>query len=183
MNRGYTLIELMVVIAISGLIAMIVFFGIRSFGNSQAVTNAQLEFASNLRSLQTQVYNGSQGLNNQYIRLQNNQASYGVYDNNNTLLRTVTLPAKVKLPAGYPLYLAICLANPNLASYGSVPGINQCYQCSSGVYFACQSDGTSFTQVGSTPTTIQIGFTNGTITKYVNVVGSGMTISQIYKAP
>ncbi len=183
MNRGYTLIELLIVIVISGLVAAIVFFGIRSYSNSQSVTNAQLEFVSNLRSLQTQVYNGAQGLNNQYILLQNNQSSYGVYDNTNTLLRTVTLPAKVKLPVGYPPFLAICFANPNLTSYSNLSGVSECYQCNAGIYFACQSDGASFTQIGSTPTTFQIGLTNGSITKYVTIEGSGMVINRINKLP
>lgn len=184
-NRGYTLIEIMVVIAISTSVAVMAFFGIRSLGNSQSVANAQLELISNLRSLQTQVYNGASGLNDQYILLQNNQSNYGVYDGSNTLLRTVSLPATVQL-TGLPLpKLAICVANPSLSGYTAVLGGNSnCYSCGSGSYFACNSDGSSSTKIGSSGLTmIQIGLTNGSVTKYVNIEGSGMTVNRIYIAP
>lgn len=184
MTRGFTLVELMVVLLVTTVIAVIAFFGIKSYGNSQSVTNAQSELVSNLNSLQTQVYNGAAGLNNQYILLQNNQSSYGVYDNSNALLRTVTLPATVQLPSGWPPFLAICLANPNLTSYSNTSGISQCYQCSFGTYFACQFDGGgTYGQVGSGATTFQIGLTNGPVTKYVTIEGSGMTINRIFKSP
>lgn len=186
MNRGFTLIELMVVLGVTTIVAMMAFFGIKSLGNSQSVTNAQLELISNLRSLQTQVYNGASGLNDQYILLQNNQSSYSVYDGSNTLLRTVSLPAKVQLPAGYWPLLAVCIPNPNLSNYtNAVGGNSNCYHCGSGSYFACNTDDlTNFTKIGSSGlTTVQISLISGSITKYVNIEGNGMTINRIFKSP
>ena len=60
---GYTMIELMVVIAIMGVIGLLSIYGLRSSDDSQIVTSAAKELAGNLRSLQNKAINGSKGSN------------------------------------------------------------------------------------------------------------------------
>lgn len=96
--KGYTLVELLVAIAVMGFIAAIAFFGLRSYNNSQQVINAQKDFANLLRATQNKVVNGADGLS----------------------IRVVHVPADITtLPAGVSITspnVDICFNNPNLLS-------------------------------------------------------------------
>lgn len=178
---GYSLVELVVVLGVLGLVTIMAFWGMKSFNNSQLVPNAQKELLSTMRSLQTQAYNGARGLNNQYIRFQDNQNTYSVWDNSDVLIRTVTLPAKISLqsvPAqtGWTR-LDICFSNPNLSSFtGS--GTYKCSGCTTaGSYYACRQTLGIYYPV-STPVTIRL--TDGTSNKDIKIDGSGTMINRIY---
>lgn len=95
-NFGYTLIELMVILAIMGFIAAVAFYGLRSYDNSQQVINAQKDFVNLLRATQNKVTNGADGDN---------------YKSVNT--SSLILPVNVSVS---PLSLVICFNNPNLTS-------------------------------------------------------------------
>lgn len=91
-NFGHTLIELMVVLAITGFIATITFYGLRSYNNAQQVINAQKDFVNLLRATQNKVNNGADGLSTQ----------------------SIDIPAEASVtPSSVP---SICFNNPNLAS-------------------------------------------------------------------
>ena len=91
-SSGYTLIELMVVLAVICFIATIAFYGIKSYDNSQAVINEQLDFVNQLRSEQNKVINGADGLNT----------------------RSVSIPAGATVNPS--TVTVICFNNPNLTS-------------------------------------------------------------------
>ena len=57
-SRGYTLIELMVVIAIIAVIAVVSLFGLNNFRDVEAVKSASKQMLADLRSLQNRTING-----------------------------------------------------------------------------------------------------------------------------
>lgn len=111
---GYTLVEMMVVIAIMGFIATIGFYALKNQDKSQVVINAQRDFLNNMRSVQNKVETGADGL----------------------ALRTINVPTDVSLPTGVSITtpaVTLCFANRNLSSI-------TCGGCAAGIYFACRSN-------------------------------------------
>ncbi|MBI3559113.1 type II secretion system protein [Candidatus Gottesmanbacteria bacterium] len=160
-RQGYTLIELMVVLAIMGFIAAVAFYGLRNYNNAQQVINTQKDFVNLLRATQNKVTNGADG----------------------SPVKTVDVPMSLSLPVGINVTnnrtgngITICFANSNLISFDSTNVLYQCGACSSGSdYFLCD-DVTNSKILGG----VTFSFSNGSTIKTVTIEGSNMTINRIY---
>lgn len=104
-NFGYTLVELMVVLAILGVLSVMALYANRSFTYGQAVRNAQLKLLSDLRGTQTGVNSGALGKSVQVVSIPVNGSTYTVDS------RTVTLPTGVTFLN--PAAKTICFVNVN----------------------------------------------------------------------
>lgn len=188
-SLGYTLIELVIVLAIIAGISVLSVYGLASQNSKQLVTNAQLEFVSNLRSVINGVDQGINGQNFEYLLLTNGTNSYALNSSSGTTTRTFSmLQSKVYLCIVDPpssQNIAICAANPNLSSY---PNGATCSSCASGSYFACQSTGAGYAPIGNAgPDTITVRFSQNSnclaagnvYHKDVVIEGSGMQISRV----
>lgn len=136
-SAGYTIIELIIVMTIIGVIAVLSLYGLRSQNNTQIVSNTQLEFVTNLRSVINGVNQGSNGQNFYYLTINNTVQSYSVYKSDNTLLTTYSLPSNIHVcfPDG-SAQIAFCAANRYFTTYSAL--LNQTCACGDGVYFACK---------------------------------------------
>lgn len=202
--KGYTLIELLIVMAIITVVGVIAFYAFGSTNNAQAVAAAQLEFATNLRSVVNGVNNGASGLTNQYFFITTSSVGgknlkYELFDDNNPTnpptnpINSFPLPAGVKicLPnssastgcAEAQPQLYICIANPNLTAYSQTPGKDYCSTCNPGAFFACRADGMiQRTPISSSTDTLIVRFMstkNSAIYKDVAIEGSGMSIARV----
>ena len=181
---GYTLLELMVVLGIIGIIAVMVFYGIKSFGQGQAVLDAQRGFVNNLRGMQNQINNGADGESVKRADLDNSlPGSYSLQTTGDNYL-TVNLPSGVALSYDSVLYpgpISICFSNPNLSVFDNAHfcGSSTSNPCKSGVGYLCDRSGTP-TAKSPASGSISINFTQGLIVKKVVVEGSGMQINRIY---
>ncbi len=95
-KSGYTLVEILVVMAIMSIFGVMAIYGMRSTSNSQSVTDAQRNFISSLRATQNKVINGADGLSVQVFHV----------------------PADISLPTGVSVSptVNICFNNPSLAT-------------------------------------------------------------------
>lgn len=154
-NFGYTLIEVMIVLAVIGVLTLIALFGISAYKQGDAVSVAQREFLSNLRATQNKVDNGADGLSVWPVSL----ASY-------------PLPAGVTMTNPLGAAVTVCFANRNLDSYDST---HLCGSCSVGQGFICNGG------LIDTSAKLEVSFTNGSLTKKVVIEGSGMRINRVYE--
>lgn len=183
-NFGYTLVELMVVLAVIGVLSILMFYGVSSFQNGQAVKNAQLKFVSDLSLLQTKVNSGADGHLFKEVELIEEANSYKIDGED------VNLPKDVKIlfPDSNYQKLWLCFANPNfLNSYSkgylssgpqNICGKNVCARGSVGIYFACRQGG-GRPEIDSGTITVRFSNTSGELNKDVTVDGSGMNINNI----
>lgn len=195
---GFTLIELLVVIAVISVVALVVYFGLNSNNGSQLLANTQSEFLVQVRALQNQVANGSDGVSVKSLIIpsgpSNCNATSCSYTIVSSYLGSTYKTATISLPAGVQFYsvggvlysnltgpVAICFANPNLASFGSgqpcVTNVSLQRGCTSGSAFAC-NDGAPPTINSLSP--FVITFNQGTVQKSVVFEGSGTNITRIY---
>lgn len=166
-RAGYTLVEMMVVLAVMGLVAGLTIYALRSFNSTEPLSNAQKEFVVNLRSAQTRAESGDT-INNTSVVQQVTFSSGGYAINGSS----ISLPAGVSIST-LPANIVLCFPNPNLDAYDNAGG-HKCGNCISGVGFVCKS-GTTLT---SEP--VKVTFTKtGASPKIVNISGSGMQIIEI----
>jgi len=195
-RRGFTLIEMMVVLGVISIIAMVAFYGLSQYNNTQPLFNAQKEFLTALRALQNQVNNGSDGVSvKSLIFNKNTPSSYTIV---NSYITTASNPSysvtTINLPSGVTLYsvggtllpsltnpTAICLSNPNLFNFDTnqicVTDVTAKRGCASGVGFTC-TDGTTPSVNSISP--FEIVLNQGAAQKKVVLEGSGMKINRIY---
>lgn len=167
-SRGYTLIELLIILVISGVIGVLSFFGIRSFNNYDAVVNAQKQFLTSARLLQNQVNNGALGLSVQTISLPGSGSTYTVGSGS-----PVNLSSKgITITNSLAQAIKICFAHPAITSYSAT---YLCGTCTSGAGYVCDSNSTI-----QNPARVTVTFTLGSIQKMVQIEGSGMTVTRIY---
>lgn len=107
-SGGYTLVEILIVMAIMSIFGVMAIYGIRSTSNSQSVTDAQRNFISDLRATQNKVINGADGVNSKNVVINSpNQYNY------------VVDGTTIKLPNGVYFLTAtttICFNNPSLTT-------------------------------------------------------------------
>ena len=172
-SRAYTLIELLITVAVMAFIGSLAFFGIRDFNTSQAVSDAQRNFISDLRAAQNKAANGGSGVNFKTASFGSADPAHYTVDGN-----LVTLPAGVSLSIANPAAatsVVLCFANPYLSAYGA----SQCGGCAPGSFFAC-TDATP-PQIGmSAASEVTVIFRRAAVSKTVVIKGNGMNISQIY---
>lgn len=194
LQRGYTLIELMMVMTIMGVVGAIAYYAISSTSDRQAVTNAQLEFITNLRSIINSANNGTAGLNNRYIWIDTLSAEdrYDIRANDASLIQTIYLPVGVRMSVvDGQAYAAICAANPNMGPYTNTIGSSYCPPCTNTEgyrYFICESTapdttGQTYYFGNNGQTTVTVRFTSKknptTVYKDVLIEGNGMIISRV----
>lgn len=175
-KSGYTLIELTIVLAIISIIAGIAFFGFSGYNQEQVVRNAQQELITNLRSVQNQVVNGSDGVAIKSVILNNGANSYTIVDDQTPTTRTVSLPANITISTASTV---LCFVNQNVTAYTNT---RRCFvsttnACVSGSGYIC--DPSNFSASGPSSQVITLTHTNGT-NKSITINGSGMQINQIY---
>lgn len=161
--RGYTLIEILVVLAIIGVLAVVVFTGISGYNKNQYLSNAQREFLTALRGTQNRVLNGANTVNYEVVTVNTN--SYQIGNNS-----PVSLPPGITVASTVPTCLYF--ANPLLTTNAA----NSCgtANCAAGAYFGCVNG--VLTSSGS----LSVTFTNDSTSKTVVIEGSGMTINRVY---
>ncbi len=200
-HRGFTFIELLIVMAVMAVIATISLVGLRNNDDNQLVKQAQLDFISNFRSLQNNVFQGGDGINYKYIMLSfpNPANVYRIYNNAGVQVGdNIQTPSgvrfKVPNPAGGNYLvggLAVCVSNPNMTSYDNISlATKPCAPstwgnaCDVGSYFACLSDGSAYNPFGKNGAgSAQVQFYKGTAYRCANIEGNGMLINRIYDAP
>lgn len=166
MYRGYTLIELVVVIAIVGLISLIGFYGLKPENDAEKLDGAQREFLANFRAAQNNVMAGRNS--GATYTLTFNSGGYDINDGLST--KSYNFPAGVTWTA-VPGY-AICLVNPNKTV------LTNCAACSVGApatwsSFSCPAAPVS----GMMAMTIS---GRAGAAKTITVEGSGIFINRIY---
>ncbi len=198
-SSGFTLVELMVVLALIAIVATGAFFGLSQSNNVQPLINAQKELVSALRSIQNQVINGSDGVSVKSVILpiaSNCTASSCSYTVVNSYLTSTYQSTVVNLPRGIQFAnldaakpTAICFSNPNLTNFevgqvcvtdvtsklGCTCAVSP---CTSFIGFICNG--------GSSPTlssvsAFDITLLKGSAQKVIRLEGSGMKINRIYE--
>lgn len=150
---GYTLVEMLVVIAIMSFIAVLSLYGMKSQDKTHFLNSAQKDFLNTLRSTQNKVNTGANGL----------------------AVRTVRVPTDIILPTGVSITSPsadICFVNSNISTYTT---IIKCGLCISGSGYICTGS------TASSPTFFDVIFFNGVMSKTVRIEGTGMTIGRIYE--
>ncbi len=155
-RNGYTLIEMLVVIAIMSFIAVMSLYGMKNQDKTHYLNSAQKDFLNTLRSTQNKVNTGANGLAVRSFILTSG-STWG-----NGITYTITGGGTK----------AICFVNPNLSTFTSV---NKCESCVTGSGYICT--GTT----ASSPAFLDVIFSNGVASKTVRIEGTGMTIGRIYE--
>lgn len=181
-SRGYTLIELMVVIAIIAVIAVISLFGLNNFRDAEAVKSASKQVLSDLRGMQNRVVNGgvppsgTTGSNNANIVVFNAGVSSLFYTINGSSI--VNLPVPVTIKTEYPNAatnpsVTLCLLNPNV---NTTSGYNcTCFNNN----FACTSSASS----GKIDSSFNLVFMDraGNKLRKITISGSGTQVTNMYE--
>ncbi len=195
-QAGFTLFEMMVVLAIMAFVAGIAFFGLKSFNQAQPVINAENEFLVNVRALSTEMSNGAGGAAGVAVRSlvipADGGNSYTIFNSlipaqsvNIVTLSGVTISSNYGQAGQNVLPVGICFANPALTAYsptqpcaGDLTGSQNgsCYSGSNG--FLCQNQQGAGALVSSG--TYSVTFSGGGTSKTVYFEGNGMTISRVY---
>lgn len=165
---GYTLVEMMVTMAVIAVISVTAFYGFRSYNRDQQVINAERLFLSNLRAVQNEVNNGARGSSVITVYVPASGPSYQV---NGT---SVSLPPGIAVSNSLGSNLYLCFVNRNLASFSA---INPCGPCNTGSGYYCIG-----TAAYSSPSTISFNFTDSSspITRTVGLDGNGTNINRTY---
>ncbi len=169
---GITLVEVLVVLALVGIIGGIAFAGVRGLGNEQSVVNAQKEFLSAARAAQSRARTGADGTNVTRIYIES-ATRYQVLGNSSP--RTIDLTSQypgvtMSVTGGTGVY--ICFSHNSRQSFLA----NQCGGCLGGQFYACRGT----TQI-ATPINVTFSRTGGGGTRTVVVSGNGIEISRIYE--
>lgn len=151
--NGFSLVELVVVLGVLGLMTLAAMWGLRSFNNSQVVTNKQKEMLALLRAAQNRVVNGADG-----------QAVRSVAIPSTAGITVTTSPSYGSLPL-------ICFSHPLVTDLSP---IYFCGTCASGQGYLCDAG------VARAPASFTISFSKNGLTKSVVIEGSGMRINNIY---
>lgn len=147
---GYTLIEVMIVLAVIGVLAIVAFFGFGAYKNSDAVTFAQRDFLSTLRTAQNKIATGAEGVNVIAVTIPN------------------TLPGGITTSVFPSSLVTICFVNRNVtASFA-------CGGCSGTTGYAC--DGSTL----SSPAKVTVTFSLNSTVKNVIIEGAGTWINRVY---
>lgn len=188
-RRGFTLVEMVAVLGIISIVSGMALFGLSQYNNTQPLFNAQKELLTNLRSVQNQVVNGSEGVSVKSVILDG--ASPTSYTIVNSYLGASLSTTQVNLPSNVSFFglsgvVAICFSNPNLTSFGSdqkcVYSISSGGSCNNSnlqnkMGYVCAA-GTP--PVSSSPASFTITLAQGSSQKKVILEGSGMKINRIY---
>lgn len=166
-------------------IAVIAFYGLRTYNNAQAVINSQQEFLTNLRSVKNKVTNGADG---QAVK----SVVIGNGDNNYTIVEVPPpslVATLVKLPAGVTISISgstpigICFSNNLLSGFSAqakcASTADGSSACISGSGYICNGTTASAPALGY----LDVTFTNGTTTRVVRVEGLAMLINRVYANP
>lgn len=150
--RGYTLLELMVVIAIMGFVAVTSFYGLRTLNKTDQTAEAQKQILGNLRAVQNEVLAGSNsGVTRSATFLNGARTSYAIDG--------VTYP----LPAGVAVTALadtiVCFNNPNATTS----------TCCGGAGYACPNRPATLTVSGTGPS------------RTIIIEGNGLFITRIYE--
>jgi prepilin-type N-terminal cleavage/methylation domain-containing protein len=165
--RGFTLIEVIVVLAVAGVVAVLALKSLGGGGKDQSLVSAQREFLTALRGAQNRVLNGVSSTGFEAVTI--NSGSYVINGSTVSLSSGVTI-ANSSLP------LSVCFASsllPNSPGYtaGKCGNHSNC----TGAFFGCDNNGNK-TTAGS----LTVIFSNGSTQKSVVIEGSGMTINRVY---
>lgn len=160
--KGYTLVELVVVLGIVAFMGALTFYGFTNQNKDSRVISAQRELVVNLRSLQTKVDSGVDGTNFKTATFVSGSNSY-------------TLDGKVvNLTPG----VTLSFATTPVTIYFSHPSLGSLAACgASTAYFACSGPPSAL--VPYTSGTITLGFVGSTRT--VKIEGIGMSVNRIYE--
>lgn len=169
LRKGYSLIELVVVLAIITFMGMLTFFGFGNQNKDQRVLAAEREIIVNLRSIQTKVDSGVGGANYKTATFRNGDSFYTLDGT------TINLTPGVKLSLT-TTPVTIYFSHPSLACYSTTCGAPTTTTCgaSATIYFACGGS-----PVGVLSPLVTIGFVGSTRT--IKIEGSGMNVNRIYE--
>jgi type II secretory pathway pseudopilin PulG len=155
------LVEVLVVLAVAGIVAILALKSLGGGGKDQSLVNAQREFLTALRGAQNRVANGASPGGLEKVVFNVNSA----YTVNGT---PVSLPVGITITNSLPL--TICFASRLLIT----PYVSgQCGSCV-GSFFACENGANKAN--GS----LNVTFFSGSTQKSVVIEGSGMTINRVY---
>lgn len=175
-TSGYSIVELMVVLAVIAAVGTMAFFGVRSFNSSQTISNVQKEFVTNLRTVQNRVDSGdvlSGGKVVQEITIPANGSSYTING------RTVSLQNGVTISNSTGVAVTVCFPDRNLLAYDNIiPSIHACASCVSGIGFICRGSSAS-----SSPITVTFRSGSSTSNQTVTINGAGMRVTEINSGP
>ncbi|MBI4099759.1 prepilin-type N-terminal cleavage/methylation domain-containing protein [Candidatus Microgenomates bacterium] len=178
-RTGYTLLELLVVLSVAGIVATMVFFGLGSYNNTDAVTNAQKEFINNLRAIENKVNVGADGKAVKWVGIDRTSGQYKLYDKDNptgTVINVapVTIDYSV-VGATVNNPFSLCFINPNLTALDNT-GSHACALCNDPTATGWVCDQATL----KNPASLTVTFSRGSFQKSVVVEGSGMQINRIY---
>ncbi len=166
LTKGYTLVELVIVLAIVAFMGLLTVYGFTNQNKDQRIISSQREIVVNLGWLQTKVDSGVGGSSVKTAVFVNGNNYYTV-DGTNVFLTSGVKLSISQTPA------TIYFSHPAYTSHATACG-------AASVYFACA--GTPLAPYdGTTYTFIKIGFT-GSTNRYVRIDGSGMNVNRIYES-
>lgn len=155
--------EVMVVLAIMGMVSLLSIVALKSVNTNEDVRAVTTELVSNFRSLQNKAINGSSGANYTYFKYNSLGTSYSVNGTNITFKQSVDLSFSGSSP------LSVCFVHPSMIA---IPGSPNC-PCPGPVCFN--------TSLATSPLDIQIS--SGGVSRHVILEFDSLFVSRIYETP